>query len=157
MPRYEHTQTSPLHLILSAVAAVLLIIAWFSRDPGPRLVLMAVAAVIMALALCFQRLTVRDEGTHLGIRYGPLPLFKFRIAYGQMTAVSAARSGWLDGWGIHYFPGRGIIYNLWGFDCVRVQMGAKTVRIGSDDVPGLVRFLRSRLGNAPGDHGSSGP
>ncbi len=54
MPRYEHTQTSPLHLIL--------------------------------------------------------------------FAVSAARSNWLDGWGIHYFPGRGIIYNLWGFDCVRVQI-----------------------------------
>ena len=59
--------------------------------------------------------------------------------------VKAARSDALDGWGIHWILGRGVIYNVWGFDCVRIQMGKKIVRVGTDDVEGLLSFLRTKV------------
>jgi hypothetical protein len=102
----------------------------------------------VACALCFATLTVRDEGTRLAVRFGPIPLFGTSVAYSDITEVAAARSSFLDGWGVHWTPGRGWIYNLWGFGCVRIGLGRKTVRIGTDDVEGLVRFLNSRLESA---------
>jgi hypothetical protein len=108
--------------------------------------MLALAGLMIFLAMCFQRLTVRDEGKWLAIRYGPLPLFWRRIPYASMTAAEAARSDWLDGGGIHYIPGRGWIYNLWGRDCVKLQLGNKKVRIGTNDVEGLLRFVKTRIG-----------
>ncbi len=112
----------------------------------PYVGMLALAGLMIFLALCFQRLTVRDEGEWLAIRYGPLPLFFRRIPYASMTAAEAARSDWLDGAGIHYIPGRGLIYNLWGRDCVKLQLGNKKVRIGTNDVEGLLRFIKTRVG-----------
>ena len=47
---------------------------------------------------------------------------------------------------IHCIPGRGWTYNLWGFDCVVVRQGNKTTRVGTDDVAGLLAFLRTKVG-----------
>lgn len=147
MPQYEHTQKGPVHLILYGLAAIFIGIAWFSSSRGmPYVGMLALAGLMIFLALCFQRLTVRDEGEWLAIRYGPLPLFFRRIPYASMTAAEAARSDWLDGGGIHYIPGRGWIYNLWGRDCVKLQLGNKKVRIGTNDVEGLLRFVKTRIG-----------
>ena len=147
MPQYEHTQEGPVHLIGYGLAAIFIGIAWFSSSRGmPYVGMLALAGLMIFLALCFQRLTVRDEGEWLAIRYGPLPLFWRRIPYASMTAAEAARSDWLDGGGIHYIPGRGWIYNLWGRDCVKLQLGNKKVRIGTNDVEGLLRFIKTRVG-----------
>ncbi len=147
MPQYEHTQEGPVHLILYGLAATFVGIAWFSSGRGmPYVGMLALAGLMIFFALCFQRLTVRDEGEWLAIRYGPLPLFWRRIPYASMTAAEVARSDWLDGGGIHYIPGRGWIYNLWGRDCVKLQLGNKKVRIGTNDVEGLLRFLKTRAG-----------
>jgi hypothetical protein len=147
VPQYEHTQEGPVHLIGYGLAAIFIGIAWFSSSRGmPYVGMLALAGLMIFLALCFQRLTVRDEGEWLAIRYGPLPLFWRRIPYASMTAAEAARSDWLDGGGIHYIPGRGWIYNLWGRDCVKLQLGNKKVRIGTNDVEGLLRFIKTRVG-----------
>lgn len=146
MCNYNHTQNGPVHLILFGVAALFVAIAWYSSSTGLQFVGMLVLAGLTAiLASCFRQLTVRDEGDALAIRYGPLPLFRRRIPYASITAVQAARSDWLDGGGIHYIPGRGWIYNLWRRDCVKLQLGNKAVRVGSDDVAALLRFLETRI------------
>ena len=49
---------------------------------------------------------------------------------------------------IHYFPGRGTTYNLWGFGCVKLWLGTKVIRVGSDDVENLVAFLRTKVGQS---------
>jgi hypothetical protein len=59
--------------------------------------------------------------------------------------VEAGRSTVLDGWGINYMPGKGWIYNLSGFDCVVVHLGQKNIRVGTDDMEGLVRFLKGKV------------
>ena len=64
-----------------------------------------------------------------------------------MTGVEAGRSTVLHGWGIHYMPGEGWVYNLWGFDCVVVHLGQKNIRIGTDDVQSLAGFLKGKVGH----------
>jgi hypothetical protein len=102
-------------------------------------------AVMMAfVGLCFGDLTVRDEGDHLAIRYGPLPVFHKQIRYDAIASVTRGRSSLIDGLGIHYVPGRGWTYNLWGTDCVKLLVDGKVIRIGTDDAQQLTEFLLSK-------------
>jgi hypothetical protein len=68
-----------------------------------------------------------------------------------MTDVERARSSIVDGWGIHVVPFRGTTYNLWGFDCVKLTVGRRTIRVGSDDAARLADFLTRRLAAEPND------
>jgi hypothetical protein len=152
MANYEHKQTSPLHLILDAIGIILLIAAWISRaNHVEAMILVSSVALMILAALCFGYLIVRDQGDSLALHYGPLPVFRRHIPFARITAAEPSRSAVIDGWGIHYIPGRGTTYNLWGFDCVKMKVDNRTVRVGSDDVQGLARFLEERLvgqGNA---------
>ena len=143
---YEHTQKGAFHYILSVAATFILGMAWVTQEQaGPSLVLVAVGLVMAAFSLAFQTLTVRDGGDALELTFGPLPLFRERIPYARITAVQADRSNLLDGWGIHWVPGRGWTYNIWGFGCVKITSGRRVIRVGSDDVDGLTRFLQGKL------------
>jgi hypothetical protein len=119
-------------------------------------------AVGAFFAFSFKYLRVRDEGDCLAIRFGPLPVCRRRIPYLQITGVEAGRFSFWYGWGYRW-PSQWVVYYLWGFDCVVVNLGPKTVRIGTDDVDGLLGFLRMRIGersgrqNAAGSAGQAGP
>jgi hypothetical protein len=139
-----------MYLILIATAVLLLAMALLLPVPlGPRITVFAGAILLLLAAYCFRTLTVRDEGEHLAVLFGPLPVFRKQIAYRDITEVKRARSRVLDGWGIHYGAGRGWTFNLWGFDCVEMRVGSQTVRIGTDDPDGLVRFLQDRTASKP--------
>ncbi len=99
--------------------------------------------------LMFGSLRVRDEGEWLALRYGPLPVFRKRILYADITAVEPGQTSIIDGWGIHYVIGRGCTYNLWGFGCVKLTLGTKVIRVGSDDVNGLADFLCEKIVATP--------
>jgi hypothetical protein len=135
-----------LSLLLLGAAAVLAMMAGRLPPQSPDRPGWLLGAVVIALvAFCFGTLTVRDVGEKLVVRFGPIPLFGKSIRYADLRHVEAARSTFWDGWGIHYCPGRGWIWNLWGFDCVRIQLQKRTIRIGTDDVAGLVEFLKTKL------------
>ncbi|MCY2928639.1 MAG: hypothetical protein NTV86_03935 [Planctomycetota bacterium] len=143
---YDHTQKSPLYLILLLPAVVVMVSVVVAPAPPPVFaLLMVVEASLIVAAFSFMHLRVRDQGDYLAVRFGPLPIFRRRIPYVQITGAEAWRSSFLDGWGVHWMAGRGWIYNLWGFDCVVVHLGAKTFRIGTDDVDGLVGFLKAKV------------
>ena len=69
-----------------------------------------------------------------------------RRATRRQYSAEAARSDWLGGGGIHYMPGHGWIYNPWGRVCVKLRLGEKKVRIDTNDVEGLLRFVKTRVG-----------
>jgi len=143
---YDHKQTGGLHLLVFATVGIMLAGAWWARgEPFAAVILAATGLCILPLAFTFQHLRVRDEGDWLAVRYGPLPLFRKRIPYAQITAAEPDRSSFLDGWGIHYVPGRGWTYNLWGYDCVKLTLGRKVIRVGTDDRDNLVVFLRTKI------------
>jgi len=149
---YEHTQKAPLYLLVLAVAAAEAGLAvWLGQKALAAAIVLGSAASVMVLAaLCFRQLTVRDEGDRLAIRFGPLPVFRRRIAYADITAVEVGRSSLIDGWGIHRIAGRGTTYNLWGFACVVLRVGGRTIRIGTDDAEALAAFLKTKLSPASG-------
>ena len=149
MNAYEHTQKAPLHWLLYPPAIFLVAAAWLNRGQIPLVLMMlGVAALLWMLAFSFQRLTIRDEGAWLAIRYGPLPVFRARIAYADISSVEPGQTSWIDGWGIHWIPGRGCTYNLWGFSCAKLSVRGRTVRVGSDQADKLVEFLKSKLTSA---------
>ena len=94
----------------------------------------------------FHHLTVRDEDDCLAIRFGPLPLLGKRIPYADITSAEPDRTSLIDGWGVHWVPGRGTTYNIWGYGCVKLQVGGRTIRVGSDDVENVLAFLQGKIG-----------
>ena len=143
IPEYDHTQKGWWHWVLHGMAVLVLALGW--NTPAPQAVIVLFAALFVLLGLCFAHLTVRDGGDVLELRYGPLALFRKDIPYAEIRAVEKTRSDILDGGGIHYVPGRGWIYNLWGLDCVRITLEGRSTRVGSDDAEGLAAFLEGRI------------
>lgn len=143
---YQHTQRAPMHWILHFFAAYCLVAVWFTRDtPVIAYILLVAGFMFFALGLMFKHLTIRDDGDHLTVAFGPLPLFGKRVRYDDIHSAKRSRSAVIDGWGVHYIPGRGTTYNIWGFDCVELDVKGHTVRIGSNDVENLLAFLRGKI------------
>ena len=148
---YEHTQRGWIHRILFVVAIVLAVGACLARgEPPVAWVVLLVAVILAVSALMCGSLTVRDEGEWLALRFGPLPILRKRIRYADITAVEPDQTKIIDGWGIHYVLWRGATYNIWGFDCVKLTLGSRVIRIGTDDVQRLTEFLRIRTGAGEG-------
>jgi len=153
---YNHTQHGRWHYLLLIFSAATLVAVWLTRrEVGGWLIqrelavldVLVVAAAIFALCgLVFGSLTITDEGDCLALRFGPLPLLRKTIRYADITAVELGRTTILDGWGIHYMPGRGWTYNVWGFACVKLTLGRKIIRVGTDDAEGLVKVVREKAG-----------
>jgi hypothetical protein len=145
-PEYEHTQLAPLYWLMLAPVLVLVIVAVIlGTDAAAVRGMLLVGGLIVLTAFSFRQLLVRDEGQVLALRFGPIPLFRKRIAYADIAAAERDRSTVMDGWGIHWVPGRGWTYNLWGFDCVRLALkSGRTIRVGTDDPEALARFLQKK-------------
>ena len=145
--QYENTQTAPLYLLLVGIGIFMLFAAWLIPELVVQLILFVSGGIMLLLAFCFQRLTVRDECDQLLISFGPLSLFRKRIHYSDIETVEQGRTTILDGWGIHMSPSGGWTWNLWGFDCVDVYYNkGRKVRIGTDDPARLTAFLQQRVG-----------
>jgi hypothetical protein len=144
---YEHTQHGRWHVIFFAVAIVMLAGAWLARaEPAVAVLSLVIAAILVVTGLMIGSLCVRDEGEWLALRYGPLPILRKRIRYDNITAVEPGQTELIDGWGIHYILCRGWTYNLWGFGCVKLTLGTKVIRVGTDDVENLTNLLRQKIG-----------
>ena len=143
---YVSTQKGPWAAVLGGVAVLLVVQAVIlCEKPMVGAALVAGAAILAICAGCFHRLTVRDEGDRLGIRFGPLPLFRKTIPYGAIRSAVTGRSAFIDGWGIHYIPRRGWTYNIRGYACVVLDVDGTAVRVGVPDPDRLADFLRSKM------------
>lgn len=142
---YHHTQYGPFYLLLYALTAVFLAGSWALPSVALQVIFLVTGLLMYLLATSLQHLTVADEGNHLTIRFGPLPLFRKRIWYDGICEVKTGRTNLSDGWGIHWNPWGGWVWNISGFDCVVIRMKRGTIRVGTDDPDGLVVFLRSRI------------
>lgn len=151
MTRYDHTQYGPLNVILYLLAGWFLF-WYFMTDERIRWLMLALAGVMFFFSLCFQFLRIRDSGDHLSVRFGPLPIFGTKIRFAEIRSASIARSTLIDGWGVHYIPRRGWIYNIFGFDCVRIELDGKAVRVGTNEPQRLLRYVESRMGQNRGQN-----
>jgi len=149
-PHYDHTQQGWFHWLLYAVAAGMLAATLtMPYHPVATYVLPSAALLMVVLSVTSRNLNVRDEGHCVLVQFGPLHVFKKRIDYKDIVEVRADRSTWIDGWGAHWNPRHGWIWNIWGFDCVRLTLANKRVfRIGTDEPQKLTEFLKKRTEEA---------
>lgn len=148
-PTYSRRQRGGVQAILAACGAGvgLLATSKLGQAPGPAVALLfGLAGLLVLLAFCFAYLHVYDDGERLAARFGPIPVFGVSLRYDEIQAAEPAQSTWIDGWGIHYTIGRGWIYNLWGYGCVRIQLGNRVIRLGTDEPEQLAEWIRRKAG-----------
>lgn len=144
---YDHVQRGIFHRVLLVLGLGLVGWSLLAGDPAVGVLLVAVGLVLVLAAASFAWLRVRDAGEHLLVQFGPLPLFRRRVRYDEIEGVETGRSTVIDGWGIHVVPGRGPIWNIHGFDVVRLRLrGGRRLRIGTDDPHGLAAWIEARTG-----------
>ncbi len=142
---YSHTQISPLRYGLLVVILLSLAAGWIWRaDFWVWLAMLCIIGVSLFLLLTMTTLTVEDEEDTLWVHFGPLPLFSTWIRFDKMQSFQATRSRIIDGWGIHYIPGRGWTWSLWGFECVEIQRQGSPIRLGTNDSTHLAEYLKTR-------------
>lgn len=144
---YRHTQRAPLCLLLYGLAAAEVVTAWKFGNVLPIVWTLSICGVlILVLAASFHHLIVEDRGDSLAIAFGPVPLFRRVVPYANIVEATVDRTTILDGWGIHLSLRGGWVWNLWGRDCVRLQLRRGTLRVGTDDAENLSRFIRRKIG-----------
>lgn len=144
---YRHTQKGPWGLLLYVLGVVFLAVGWSVPLLPVRITFLITGVLIFLLGMSFHHMTVADEGNQVTIRFGPFPLFRKRIDYGEIRAVEKGRTTILDGWGIHLSLRGGWVWNIWGRDCVVIQLKRGIIRVGTDDPDGLAEFLKRRMGS----------
>jgi len=142
---YHHTQNGPWALVLYAVTAAFLTASWYLPVLALQITFLATGLFMFLLGMSLGRLTAEDDGDQLAIHFGPLPLFRKRVLYDDILEVETGRTTFLDGWGIHWSPWGGWVWNLWGRDCVVLKLKRGTLKVGTDDPEGLAGFLKNRI------------
>lgn len=142
---YRHTQKGPWALLLYVLGVMFLVVCRYMPLLPLQITFLVTGCLMFLLGISFHHLTVEDEGDHVALRFGPLPLFRKQINYDDISAVERGRTTVLDGWGIQLSSRGGWVWNIWGRDCVVICLKRGTLRIGTDDPDGLLAFLKDRM------------
>ena len=143
---YKHVQHAPICLLLYGLAIVFLVLGLvLNTEPPIPWLFPPIGLVIFVLAASFHHLTVEDQIEHLSISFGPIPLFRQTIRYDDIISAKIGRTTILDGWGIHMSLRGGWVWNLWGRDCVILQLRKGILRAGTDDAVNLADFLNQKI------------
>lgn len=143
---YHHRQSGAIGPLLFAIStSTAAATALLANEPGIW-TLAAVSLIFAILSASFWYLEISLSDTWLTVSFGPLRVARFQRPIHTITAAVPESSDWLDGWGIHRLPGRSVIWNLHGFDCVRVTFqDGREIRLGTDEPKKLAIALTKHL------------
>ena len=142
--RYEHRQWSwiPLAVTLFATAGVAL--GSISGPPLPR-VMWLVPVTVAAVSALMATLRVSIDQEQLRWHFGP-GFWRKALPLADITAVEITRTSFWNGWGIRHTR-RGWLYNVAGFDAVRVcTRDGRAVLLGTDEPRKLAGAVRRAAG-----------
>ena len=146
---YKHVQHVPgllLLLMYVILAFVVLGRVLLGEQPIPWLYpRIGLSMFLLFYSASFHHLTVEDKRDRLSVSFGPLPLFRRSIRYDDIVSAEIGRTTILDGWGIHWSLRGGWVWNIWGWDCVVLQLRKGILIVGTDDAENLAEFLESRI------------
>ena len=148
LPTYQHTQRGPWSFVLLAVVASNLTLAvrlWGNEPAWASWLFLSVALLMTFMTFCFQSLTTTVSETSLRVHFGPIPLLEKKVLLEEIVSVRPEKSSLLDGWGVHWTPGKGWIYNMWGFDCLAINLGTRHFRVGTNDPDQLCEVLERAI------------
>jgi hypothetical protein len=136
---YRHTQIAWAIIIPADLLALLfLYLAWAKG------VTLAVVGffVVLLLTYLFYGLTIIGTEDTLELRFG-IGLIRKRLKLKEIMSIQPHRTSFWNGWGIHYSR-EGTIYNVSGYDAVRLTMtDGRHYIIGTDQPRELLRFIES--------------
>jgi hypothetical protein len=120
------------------VAALCLYLA-LARGIMPAAILFFFMVLLTYLFYC---LTVTGTEETLEIKFGiGIVRKKFRLS--EVLTTQPHRTSWWNGWGIHY-TGDGLLFNVSGFDAVKLTMtNGKRYIIGTDEPHRLLNFIQA--------------
>ena len=147
LPTYQHTQRGPWSFVLLAVVASNLTLAvrlWGNEPAWASWLFLSVALLMTFMTLCFQSLTTTVSETSLRVHFGPIPLLEKRFCWKRLFR-SPRKNSLLDGWGVHWTPGKGWIYNMWVFDCLAINLGTRHFRVGTNDPDQVCEVLERAI------------
>ena len=148
LPTYQHTQRGPWSFVLLAVVAsnLTLAVRLLGNEPAwASWLFLSVALLMTFMTFCFQSLTTTVSETSLRVHFGPIPLLEKKVLLEEIVSVRPEKSSLLDGWGVHWTPGKGWIYNMWGFDCLAINLGTRHFRVGTNDPEQLCEVLERAI------------
>src|SRR5512137_1708363 len=119
MVRYAHTQRGTVVQVALLIGAVVCF-ALAQFLPAPPFVVPMVLLVFVTCAYMFSSLTIQITDRALHWCFGP-GIFRKQVALAEIKTVEITRTRLLEGWGIHK-TSRGWLYNVSGFDAVRVTL-----------------------------------
>ena len=147
---YKHVQHAPLCLLLYFLAVVFLVLGLvINTEPPIPWLFPPIGLFMLVLAASFHHLTVEDRVDRLSVSFGPVALFRRTIQYDDIISAEIGRTTVLDGWGIHMSLRGGWVWNLWGRDCVVLQLRKGILRVGTDDAENLADLLNRKISNRP--------
>lgn len=98
--------------------------------------------LLVFMLILFSSLTVIITREELIWYFGP-GLWKYRIKLRDICSVAAIRTHPVEGFGIRWWPGKGILYNVSGRQAVQiVRKNGKIQRIGTNEPQKLVQVLQ---------------
>jgi hypothetical protein len=149
---YRHTQNGPWYLLLISIAILQLTLSYVLRNEGLLTwMFLSFSVLMLLLAFACRTLTVAHDRDSLLIFFGPLPLFKQRIAYQKIESARVAKTTFLDGWGMHFSIRGGWVWNIWGFNCVHLRYQGKQLWLGTDEPDKLLSWINSQLAQLKSD------
>ncbi|PQO26464.1 hypothetical protein [Blastopirellula marina] len=147
---YRHKQYAPLCWLVAATSIPAFVAAWALRgDPVGFLVIAAAGLLLLVLSASCWYLQIADDEDSLLVSFGPIPILRRRIRYDRIQAAHVSQTTVLDGWGIHWSMRGGWVWNIWGWDCVEIELEKGKVIVGTDDAENLAAFVKSRIPARP--------
>ncbi|MBA7547308.1 hypothetical protein ES705_39722 [subsurface metagenome] len=140
--RYEHTQVG--YVIITAMAAAMVLIGIVLANTGINWVAIGVLVVIAVALVLFSSLTVVIWEEELEARFGPGPIRK-RFKLNEIESCQAVKNPWYYGWGIRLTP-HGVLFRVSGFDAVGIKLRTgKEYLIGTDVPQELEEAIRQAI------------
>jgi hypothetical protein len=144
-PSYSHSQPLWLLWVWLPAVAVSGSIVWLRHLTHAALIVGGLIALLVLAWLLLGRLTVEIESRVLRWSFGLFGLPRWRLPLADVVTVERVRTRAWEGWGIRR-TSQGMLYNIAGFDAVRVTCrDGRTLRIGTDEPERLAAFIAARL------------
>ena len=118
---------------------------WGNEPAWASWLFLSVALLMTFMTFCFRSLTTTVSETSRRVHFGPIPLLEKKVLLEEIVSVRPEKSSLLDGWGVHWTPGKGWIYNMWGFDCLAINLGTRHFRVGTNDPDQLCEVLERAI------------
>lgn len=145
VPLYRRTQIVWPGVVPLALVSVLLV--WvLVRTEYPVGVGVGLAVLLISLFL-FATLTVTVDHDALVASFG-IGIVRKRLEFSDVVSFARVRTRWLNGWGIHGYPG-GMLYNASGLSALEFKMAnGRYIAIGTGEPDAFANAVRHATGKS---------